>query len=48
MERRKDGGAPQRSVAIEVLRWPERNKLRLLVQRYERELDTVLSKFGMG
>lgn len=29
-------------------RWPDRNKLRLLVQRYERELGAVLSQFGMG
>ena len=29
-------------------RWPDRNKLRLLVQRFERELDTVLMQFGMG
>ncbi len=29
-------------------RWPDRNKLRLLVQRYERELGPLLSQFGMG
>jgi len=29
-------------------RWPDRNKLRLLVQRFERELGTVLIQFGMG
>ena len=29
-------------------RWPDRNKLRLLVERYERELGAVLNQFGMG
>ncbi len=29
-------------------RWPERNRLRLIVQRFERELDSVLNQFGMG
>jgi len=29
-------------------RWPDRNKLRLLVQRFERELGTILIQFGMG
>ncbi len=29
-------------------RWPERNRLRLLMQRYEREISVVLGELGMG
>ena len=29
-------------------RWPERNRLRLLVQRYEREIAVALGELGMA
>ena len=54
-----DDGALQGSLISEALSaigeaigkqadlWPERNKLRMLVQRYERELAVVLGELGM-